>query len=137
MGCTQSSAVQRYSFVLCASRQTDCGCSIEGYLITDSSVDEHGVVFYHIDMNGVVVKKRFRDFKSFHKSLVRAGADVPPLPSAGVASFVHPHRATMVQERCIRFQRLLNAAPQEYVNQFLGVWSLRPVAPPSTTTPTS
>ncbi|CAK4086474.1 unnamed protein product [Aphanomyces euteiches] len=93
--------------------------SLEGYYIADYSVDRRGVVFYHIESRGATVKRRFNDFKAFHRSLTHASIDLPRLPSAGPVTFLWRRDEMLIQERCVRFQRILNAAPEDDVDMFL------------------
>ncbi len=79
------------------------------YAITGHSV-EQGIVMYHVEFEGQTVKKRFNDFKDFHRRMSAEVEDLPAMPPAGVATVFKRQNEQLIKERSERFQDMLNAA---------------------------
>ncbi|ETW08819.1 hypothetical protein H310_01326 [Aphanomyces invadans] len=90
-------------------------------LIVDHSIDGDGVVMYNIAANGIVVNKRFTDFKAFHATLQSAFPLLPPLPPSGLLTALRRSDPALIQERRARFDDLLSVAPSDHLSEFLAI----------------
>ncbi|ETW08820.1 hypothetical protein H310_01327 [Aphanomyces invadans] len=119
MGCTQSTArvvANESASSEEAPSPPHSAISTRTAEIVDWSVDENGVVLYHVDAYGFTGKKRFNDFKAFHHDIQLV---VPPMPDAGILTAIHRRNQALIHARRLRFQDILRAAPRDRVVLFL------------------
>ncbi|CAK4086475.1 unnamed protein product [Aphanomyces euteiches] len=118
MGCAQSSVAQTIE-IANDENPVEEPQPVHCYTITGHSVDDTtGVVFYHVEADGVVAKKRFNDFKTFHRD-IQLLPDIPSMPAAGFRTALQRQSPQLIEERRARFQEMLDAAPQDRVAIFL------------------
>ncbi|EQC27895.1 hypothetical protein SDRG_14316 [Saprolegnia diclina VS20] len=97
--------------------------SARQYLISGQSINEQGIVVYHIEARGVTIKKRFNEFKVFHQQLSTV-TSVPALPEAGLFTAFQRKNDALIQARAARFREIINVAADqapERLDTFVGV----------------
>ncbi|RQM29799.1 hypothetical protein B5M09_012022 [Aphanomyces astaci] len=87
------------------------------------------VVLYHIQTPAtdgsdqpVIVKKRFNEFKQFHRQVTASSTDapvLPALPSAGLFTTFQRTQDTLIKTRSARLQQILQAASRDQVVAFV------------------
>ncbi|KAF0705449.1 hypothetical protein AaE_014506 [Aphanomyces astaci] len=97
--------------------------------IVGHSIDAKGVVLYHIQTPAtdgsdqpVIVKKRFNEFKQFHRQVSASSTDapvLPALPSAGLFTTFQRTQDTLIKTRSARLQEILQAASRDQVVAFV------------------
>ncbi|RHZ12105.1 hypothetical protein DYB31_010715, partial [Aphanomyces astaci] len=97
--------------------------------IVGHSIDAKGVVLYHIQTPAtdgsdqpVIVKKRFNEFKQFHRQVSASSTDapvLPALPSAGLFTTFQRTQDTLIKTRSARLQQILQAASRDQVVAFV------------------
>ncbi|KAG9399658.1 hypothetical protein AC1031_011471 [Aphanomyces cochlioides] len=104
--------------------------------VTSYSVDKDGVVMYHVDVQNstgtYTIRRRYTDFRTLYTELAKimvldhddlltsrtsllsrfttVESTLPPLPSAGMWSFLRKHDTKILEKRRASFQEILNAA---------------------------
>ncbi|EQC29773.1 hypothetical protein SDRG_12544 [Saprolegnia diclina VS20] len=124
MGCTHSSSAVNTSSALVPTT-APIAPPQKVYLLSSYSIDETGVVLYHITSDEIVVTKRFTDFKLFHHDMSLLIEDLPPLPEAGLRTYWRRHDVAMIESRRERFQEFINyvvAFDDEILNSALEVF---------------
>ncbi|OQR88770.1 hypothetical protein ACHHYP_06641 [Achlya hypogyna] len=106
------------------------------YVISGQSINEQGVVLYHIDAQGTTVKKRFNEFKVFHQQLSGVTA-VPALPEAGLFTAFQRKNDALIVARAARFQEIIDVAAESavaHLEAFVGITATISAPPASTHT---
>ncbi|ETV89084.1 hypothetical protein H257_00467 [Aphanomyces astaci] len=118
MGCKQSTTAADPAAISQAHSPPHSASSesTNAAVIVDHSIDEKGVVLYHVEAYGVAAKKRFNDFKTFHHDIQLV---VPPMPEAGFFTALNRRDLGLIQARRLRFQDIIRAAPRDRVVLFL------------------
>ncbi|ETV99975.1 hypothetical protein H310_07426 [Aphanomyces invadans] len=110
--------------------------------VTSYSVGKDGVVMYHVDVQSstgtYTIRRRYTDFRVLYLDLAKvmpldtaddvmasrtsllsrfttSGSTLPPLPSAGVWSFLRKHDTKVLEKRRASFQDILDAAASHTV----------------------
>ncbi|KDO23265.1 hypothetical protein SPRG_11195 [Saprolegnia parasitica CBS 223.65] len=124
MGCSQSKSALNTSSALVPTT-APVAPPQKVYLLSSYSIDDSGVVLYHITSDDVVATKRFTDFKLFHQEMSLLIEDLPPLPEAGLRTYLRRHDVAMIEARRERFQEFINyvvAFDDEILNAALEVF---------------